>query len=108
MLDLLGGRFLDLVAPLNVDIARGISPGAAVADVEISLDPDEVRLLRRLHDLLCEVDVAARAGELLALPLPAPAVALRLWIVEQAERQVLQGLPPQPWTTPSRGGQTHR
>jgi hypothetical protein len=97
LVPLLEVPFKPLVRPLRAAVAEARARGEERVDVVVPLQPGDVRGLRALHDLLREADSAAEQGALLSLPLSGAAVALRGWIVEEAERQVLEGLPPRPY-----------
>jgi hypothetical protein len=90
-------EFGELVGPLRSAVHDGLGRGAATVDVTVGRSPEQARSVRRLHELLSGIDDLCVEGVLLSLPLDADALALRAWVVEEVERQVLDGLPARTW-----------
>ncbi|MEO5678651.1 MAG: ATP-binding protein [Acidimicrobiales bacterium] len=85
--------------PLRMAARAALQRRRRTVDLDITVPPSQVAVLRRLVSLTGQVEELCRTGVLLSVP-PAPEVtAFRFWYVDELRRQ-LDGEPPSPCPFP--------
>lgn len=85
---------------LRGHVQSAYESGLDVLDIGFEATESEVAGMVRLHEILSEVDQYCREGVLLSLPLSDEGIALRGWVVEEANRQMRGEGQPRAWPFP--------
>ncbi len=89
-------RYGGLLAASNEQRESAVAAGLERVDVTFEMPPVVAPVIRRLMELLDEVDRHSAAGDLLTLPAPPAVRRFRRWFLEGAVAQ-LEGAAPTPW-----------